>query len=122
MDTESNYCFGEGGAGTFSDGKLFSRSKKRGQMQRVMEWFHYFGADDTVLYETHAHIGSDRLPAIIRSMRERIIDCGGEVHFSTILDGALWNELNKKRVPTILAIGHSAHDTYRMLNREGVQI
>ncbi len=122
MDTESNYCFGEGGAGTFSDGKLFSRSKKRGQMQRVMEWFHYFGADDTVLYETHAHIGSDRLPAIIRSMRERIIDCGGEVHFSTILDGALWNEQNKKRVPTILAIGHSAHDTYRMLNREGVQM
>ncbi|MBR1515243.1 MAG: FAD-binding protein [Paludibacteraceae bacterium] len=122
IDTESNYCFGEGGAGTFSDGKLFSRSKKRGSMQRVMEWFHYFGADDTVLYETHAHIGSDRLPAIIRSMRERIIACGGEVHFSTLLDSSLWNELNKKQIPTILAIGHSAHDTYRLLAREGVQL
>ena len=122
LDSESNYCFGEGGAGTFSDGKLFSRSKKRGEMQRVMEWFHHFGAADTVLYETHAHIGSDRLPAIIRNMRETIVACGGEVRFSTLLDLPLWNELNRKRIPTILAIGHSAHDTYRLLCREGVRM
>ena len=83
LNTESNYCFGEGGAGTFSDGKLFSRSKKRGNMQRVMELFHYFGAPDSVLYEAHAHIGSDRLPAIIRAMRECILAHGGEIHFET---------------------------------------
>jgi hypothetical protein len=70
LNPESNYCFGEGGAGTFSDGKLFSRSKKRGNMQRVMELFHFFGAPDTVLYEAHAHIGSDKLPTIIKRMRE----------------------------------------------------
>lgn len=122
LDTESNYCFGEGGAGTFSDGKLFSRSKKRGSMQRVMEWFHHFGADDTVLYETHAHIGSDRLPAIIRTIRETIIALGGEVYFSTLLDSSLWSEWSKKRLPSILAIGHSAHDTYRLLSREGVRM
>lgn len=122
LNTESNYCFGEGGAGTFSDGKLFSRSKKKGAMQRVMEWFHHFGASEQVLYETHAHIGSDRLPSIIRNMRDRIIDCGGEVHFSTLLDSGLWRELNTKGTPTILATGHSAHDTYRMLYRDGVQM
>ena len=83
LNPESNYCFGEGGAGTFSDGKLFSRSKKRGNMQRVMELFHYFGAPDTVLYEAHAHIGSDKLPGIIKRMRECIIEHGGEIHFET---------------------------------------
>ncbi|MBR6830243.1 MAG: FAD-dependent monooxygenase, partial [Paludibacteraceae bacterium] len=77
LNPESNYCFGEGGAGTFSDGKLFSRSKKRGNMQRVMELFHYFGAPDTVLYEAHAHIGSDKLPGIIKRMRETILEKGG---------------------------------------------
>ena len=83
LNPESNYCFGEGGAGTFSDGKLFSRSKKRGNMQRVMELFHYFGAPDTVLYEAHAHIGSDKLPGIIKKMRETILEKGGEIHFET---------------------------------------
>lgn len=120
LNPESNYCFGEGGAGTFSDGKLFSRSKKRGDMQRVMEWFHYFGASDTVLYETHAHIGSDRLPQIIRRIREAICERGGEVHFSTPMDLALWNEWKRAQRPVILAIGHSAHDTYRMLHAEQV--
>lgn len=122
LNTESNYCFGEGGAGTFSDGKLFSRSKKRGSMQQVMEWFHFFGAEDTVLYETHAHIGSDRLPSVIRSMRECIVEHGGEVHFSTCLDQALWNELAHRQQPTLLAIGHSAHDTYRLLDSNGVTL
>ena len=136
LNPESNYCFGEGGAGTFSDGKLFSRSKKRGNMQRVMELFHYFGAPDTVLYEAHAHIGSDKLPGIIKRMRECIIEHGGEIHFETKIESL--KNLTAKRsnseavcalsaegglslaTPTILAIGHSAHDTYRMLVDEGV--
>ena len=139
LNPESNYCFGEGGAGTFSDGKLFSRSKKRGNMQRVMEIFHYFGAPDTVLYEAHAHIGSDKLPTIIKRMRECIIEHGGEIHFETKIESlknlTAEGGLTAKRsyskavlqrsglsldVPTILAIGHSAHDTYRMLATEGV--
>ena len=141
LNPESNYCFGEGGAGTFSDGKLFSRSKKRGNMQRVMELFHYFGAPDTVLYEAHAHIGSDKLPGIIKRMRECILAHGGEIHFETKIESL--KNLSAKRsfseavlkcngltgeaslslaVPTILAIGHSAHDTYRMLAAEGVRL
>ena len=139
LNPESNYCFGEGGAGTFSDGKLFSRSKKRGNMQRVMEIFHYFGAPDTVLYEAHAHIGSDKLPGIIKKMRECIIAHGGEIHFETCIkslksltaEGGLtakrsYSEAVLQRsglslaTPIILAIGHSAHDTYRMLAAEGV--
>jgi hypothetical protein len=114
LDKDSNYCFGEGGAGTFSDGKLFSRSKKRGDMQRVMELFHFFGAPDTVLYEAHAHIGSDRLPIIIRNMRECLLRHGAEFRFGTCFDRL------DPSVPTILAIGHSAHDTYRFLDSEGV--
>lgn len=153
---ESNYCFGEGGAGTFSDGKLFSRSKKRGNMQRVMEIFHFHGANDSILYEAHAHIGSDRLPAIIRHMRETIISCGGEIHFGEKLtairrlpDGKIQLETTPSSLETnpqgaktfgtsgtlrtfetrpntyicsdvILAIGHSAHDTYRMLAESGI--
>ena len=117
LNPESNYCFGEGGAGTFSDGKLFSRSKKRGNMQRVMELFHYFGAPDTVLYEAHAHIGSDKLPTIIKRMRECILEHGGEIHFETCV-----TSLKNFKLPTILAIGHSAHDTYRMLAEEGVAL
>ena len=138
LNPESNYCFGEGGAGTFSDGKLFSRSKKRGNMQRVMELFHFFGAPDTVLYEAHAHIGSDKLPTIIKNIRECILAHGGEIHFETKVESL--KNLSAKRsvsetvcslsgeaglslaVPTILAIGHSAHDTYRMLAAEGVTL
>lgn len=118
LNEESNYCFGEGGAGTFSDGKLFSRSKKRGNMQRVMELFHYFGANDGVLYEAHAHIGSDKLPGVIKNMRECILAHGGEIRFGTRIDSLepFGDE------PVILAIGHSAHDTYRMLAREGVKL
>ena len=130
LNPESNYCFGEGGAGTFSDGKLFSRSKKRGNMQRVMELFHYFGAKDNVLYEAHAHIGSDKLPSIIRAMRECIIAHGGEIHFETCVDKSLFHNLStpslrgagESHPPIILSIGHSAHDTYRMLLEEGVAL
>lgn len=129
LNPESNYCFGEGGAGTFSDGKLFSRSKKRGNMQRVMELFHFFGAPDTVLYEAHAHIGSDKLPTIIKNMRECIIAHGGEIHFDTkveslksFLTSPKGEEKGETVTPVILAIGHSAHDTYRMLAAEGVKL
>jgi len=127
---ESNYCFGEGGAGTFSDGKLFSRSKKRGNMQRVMELFHHHGAADSVLYEAHAHIGSDRLPAIIRSMREAILAHGGELRFEEkmqgirrLADGRIELTTDKGTYAAhdvILAIGHSAHDTYRLLAESGI--
>ena len=120
LNPESNYCFGEGGAGTFSDGKLFSRSKKRGNMQRVMELFHYFGAPDTVLYEAHAHIGSDKLPGIIKRMRECILAHGGEIHFETKIESL--TPYTVHHTPIILAIGHSAHDTYRMLAAEGVKL
>ena len=119
FNPESNYCFGEGGAGTFSDGKLFSRSKKRGNMQRVMELFHHFGAADTVLYEAHAHIGSDKLPRIIQNMRECILAHGGEIHFNSRFDHFQFDNLH---TPTILAIGHSAHDTYQMLDSLGVTL
>ena len=140
LNAESNYCFGEGGAGTFSDGKLFSRSKKRGNMQRVMELFHHFGGDDRLLYEAHAHIGSDKLPTIIRRMRECILEHGGEIHFSTCVDESLFRNLiansqypitdsrypisdNRKPIlGIILAIGHSAHDTYHMLHANGVAL
>ncbi len=156
MVVDSNYCFGEGGAGTFSDGKLFSRSKKRGNMQRVMELFHYHGATDAVLYETHAHIGSDKLPQIIRDMRETIIRHGGQVLFGEKMDAPLLSQASqppKSDTPksrgffgdpvgsgrcivgirtasgkeiqgeaVILAIGHSAHDTYQMLHDSGVRL
>ena len=125
LNPESNYCFGEGGAGTFSDGKLFSRSKKRGNMQRVMELFHYFGAPDTVLYEAHAHIGSDKLPTIIKNIRECILAHGGEIHFETKIESLSQIKNQKSQItnsPIILAIGHSAHDTYRMLAAEGVAL
>ncbi len=138
FNPESNYCFGEGGAGTFSDGKLFSRSKKRGNMQRVMELFHHFGAPDTVLYEAHAHIGSDKLPRIIQNMRECILAHGGEIHFNLRFEDLRFlislqsndllrcmgdlgvSDLGFSECPLILAIGHSAHDTYRMLDKAGV--
>ena len=139
LNAESNYCFGEGGAGTFSDGKLFSRSKKRGNMQRVMELFHHFGGDDRLLYEAHAHIGSDKLPTIIRRMRECILEHGGEIHFSTYVDEQLFRSLiansqypiggtpsnsplGRPLLGVILSIGHSAHDTYHMLHAYGVAL
>ena len=122
LNPESNYCFGEGGAGTFSDGKLFSRSKKRGNMQRVMELFHFFGAPDTVLYEAHAHIGSDKLPTIIKNIRECILAHGGEIPFDTKVESLSTFNFQLSTTPIILAIGHSAHDTYRMLAAEGVAL
>jgi hypothetical protein len=81
INPESNYCFGEGGAGTYSDGKLYTRSSKRGDINRVLNLFVHFGADENILYEAHPHIGTNKLPAIITLMRKCIIDCGGEFHF-----------------------------------------
>lgn len=130
---ESNYCFGEGGAGTFSDGKLFSRSKKRGNIQRILELFHFHGAADTILYEAHPHIGSDKLPQIIKNMRQTILEHGGEIHFNTRVSEILLHEDTVSGCRTadgetytarnlILATGHSAHDIYSMLHAAGIQL
>lgn len=133
FNEESNYCFGEGGAGTFSDGKLYSRSKKRGDIHRIFELFHYHGASDNILYEAHPHIGSDKLPSIIRHMRETIIACGGEIQFNTRMTSLLITDGTIKGCTVsdgrafhadklLLAIGHSAHDTYEALHRQGVTL
>ncbi len=132
VDPESNYSFGEGGAGAFSDGKLFTRSKKRGNVEKVLRVFCQFGASTDILVDAHPHIGTDRLPRIIENMRNQIIASGGEVHFGTrvteiIVDG---NETKGVRCQTgetflgqvILATGHSARDTYRQLRAQGIDI
>jgi uncharacterized FAD-dependent dehydrogenase len=130
LNTDSNYCFGEGGAGTFSDGKLYTRSKKRGNLQRIFEIFHYHGAQDEILYEAHPHIGSDRLPEVIKNIRKTIIECGGEVLFDKKVTDFIIEENKIKGVKTadgdifnssavILATGHSARDIYETLyNKE----
>lgn len=131
LNPESNYCFGEGGAGTFSDGKLYTRSKKRGDNRRALERLHFHGASDSILYEAHPHIGSDRLPAIIASIRDAIRRAGGEVRFETRADGFVIRNRRVTGVTTrqgdtidgravILATGHSARDMYELLHRENV--
>lgn len=139
VDPNSNYCFGEGGAGTFSDGKLYTRSNKRGDIRKVLHQFVQFGADDSILIESHAHIGSDKLPRIIEAMRNCIIDHGGEVHFNTRavdfikLDNGNWSVLcekidaDKEKISfeapnVILATGHSARDIYELFNKKGWEI
>lgn len=133
VNPESNYCFGEGGAGTFSDGKLYTRSKKRGNVQRVLDILVQFGATEEILIDNHPHIGTNRLPKIIGKMRETIIECGGEVHFDSrlsgleIVGGKLKSiEINgKEKWPVkalILATGHSARDIFRLLQQEKVEI
>lgn len=135
VDPESNYSFGEGGAGTFSDGKLFTRSKKRGDNEAIMQLLVQFGAKPEILSESHPHIGSDRLPAIIKNIREKIIECGGEVRFNSKVDrlilenlpdgklkstGVILSNGEELRGDVILAIGHSARDTIRNLYKQGV--
>lgn len=132
IDPDSNYAFGEGGAGTFSDGKLFTRSKKRGDYNRALQRLVYHGATEEILYEAHPHIGSDRLPRIIADMRRQIVECGGEFHFNsrvtglTIKDGrTVGIEVGDKRIDgaaVIVATGHSAHDIYTMLHLSGVRL
>jgi uncharacterized FAD-dependent dehydrogenase len=133
VNPESNYCFGEGGAGTYSDGKLYTRSVKRGNVQRILQLFHHFGADGNILYEAHPHIGTNKLPHIITAIREQIIACGGEVLFNTKLTDIL---LDKDRITgiqtangdtihcntIILATGHSARDVFTLLHSKQIAI
>ena len=133
INPESNYCFGEGGAGTYSDGKLYTRSTKRGNVQRILDLFVRFGADENILFEAHPHIGTNKLPAIIASMREYIIACGGEIHFSKKLinwsaDKSAITEIQTadgesfRADAVILATGHSARDLFVLLNEKKVLI
>lgn len=133
LNEESNYCFGEGGAGTYSDGKLYTRSKKRGNIDRVLELFCHFGAQDEIRYDAHPHIGTNKLPQIIEAMREMILSCGGEIHFNSKLTdlelsfGVVRSiQINTtQQVPVqhlVLATGHSARDIYELLYRKQVFI
>lgn len=133
LNTDSNYCFGEGGAGTFSDGKLYTRSKKRGDISRILEIFYLHGADEAILYEAHPHIGSDRLPHIITAIRKTITDSGGIFVFNTrvadigMADGMITHFLtqNNEKITGkafLLATGHSARDMYYLLNGKGITI
>lgn len=132
VDENSNYCFGEGGAGTYSDGKLYTRSKKRGDVSRILGILHQHGASEDILVDAHPHIGSDKLPDIIKNIRRTIEQCGGEVHFNTKMDHLIVEDNEVKGLVTsegqsfygnvILATGHSARDVYRMLEREGVSL
>lgn len=132
VDPDSNYCFGEGGAGAYSDGKLYTRSKKRGSVEKILNIFVQHGAKEDILVDAHPHIGTDRLPQVIRGMRNTILRCGGEVRFGTrveslVLDGNRVTGVvtaRDERVdgPVILATGHSARDVYRFLDRAGIAI
>ena len=132
VDPESNYCFGEGGAGAYSDGKLYTRSKKRGSIEKILHVFCQHGASTNILADAHPHIGTDKLPRVIENMRNTIIRCGGEVHFQTKMTqlllqksqgvGILTADGREWRGPVILATGHSARDVYRYLAGSGVEI
>ena len=137
VDPESNYCFGEGGAGAYSDGKLYTRSKKRGNVNKILNVFCQHGASTSILADAHPHIGTDKLPRVIENMRNTIIKCGGEVHFQTkmtrlvvegervtgveAVDLKTGGELTF-RGPVILATGHSARDVYRLLVESNIHI
>ncbi len=129
VDEESNYSFGEGGAGAYSDGKLYTRSKKRGNVEKILNVFCQFGASTNILVDAHPHIGTDKLPAVIEAMRNQVIKSGGEVHFQTKMTGLITD--NGKVIgvrageleyygPVILATGHSARDVYRYLAEAGI--
>ncbi len=145
VDSESNYCFGEGGAGAYSDGKLYTRSKKRGNTEKILNVFCQHGASTAILADAHPHIGTDRLPKVIEAMRNTIIRCGGEVHFQTrmtrlIIDNSttgrvvgveavannpqssMFNLQSEFRGPVILATGHSARDVYRYLSEAKIEV
>ena len=132
VDAESNYSFGEGGAGAYSDGKLYTRSKKRGNTDRILQIFVQHGASPSILSDAHPHIGTDRLPRVIENMRGTILRCGGEVHFQTkmtefVLEkgrvcGIIAGGQEMRASAVILATGHSARDVYRYLAATGVDI
>ena len=133
VNEDSNYCFGEGGAGTYSDGKLYTRSKKRGDIDRILEILVGFGATPDIMVEAHPHIGTNKLPQIMQDMREKILSCGGIVMFETrVTDFVIKNNEMQGVVlrngdvisatKVILATGHSARDIYELLHRKGVHI
>ena len=132
VDPESNYSFGEGGAGAYSDGKLYTRSKKRGNVDKILNVFCQHGASTSILVDAHPHIGTDKLPRVIENMRNTIIECGGEVHFQTRMDALIIENDEVKGIetntgktflgPVILATGHSARDVYRWLAANNVTI
>jgi uncharacterized FAD-dependent dehydrogenase len=132
INPESNYCFGEGGAGAFSDGKLYTRSKKRGSVAKILNVFCQHGASEKILIDAHPHIGTNKLPIIVKNIRERIIASGGKVYFNMRVDSLVIDNDEVKGVethtgekfygPVILATGHSARDIYYMLNRQRVKI
>ena len=131
VDPESNYCFGEGGAGAYSDGKLYTRSKKRGNVEKILNVFCQHGASLDILCDAHPHIGTDKLPRVIEAMRNTIIRCGGEVHFETRMDSLIISGDKVEGIvcgdkvfhgPVILATGHSARDVYRYLHASGIEI
>lgn len=132
VDAESNYSFGEGGAGAYSDGKLYTRSKKRGNTEKILNVFCQHGANTSILVDAHPHIGTDKLPAVIENMRHTILRCGGEVHFETRMDalviehgtvcGIETHTGEVFRGPVILATGHSARDVYRWLATAGITL
>lgn len=132
VDPESNYSFGEGGAGAYSDGKLYTRSKKRGSVDKILNVFCQHGASTSILSDAHPHIGTDKLPRVIENMRNTIISCGGEVHFQTRMDAVIMKGNKVEGIetstgetflgPVILATGHSARDVYRYLADNGIEI
>lgn len=132
VDENSNYSFGEGGAGAYSDGKLYTRSKKRGSVDRILQIFNQFGASENILIDAHPHIGSDKLPAVIKVMRQQILKSGGDVRFSTRVTGLKMDGMSVVGAvcedglefdgPVILATGHSARDVYRMLEGLNIEI
>ena len=133
INAESNYCFGEGGAGTYSDGKLYTRSSKRGDIDRILNLFVQFGAEDTIRYQSHPHIGTNKLPQIITAMRQQITDCGGEFLFEKKVVDFIIQDQKIRSVKTfdgncfdadafILATGHSARDIFELLHQKQILI
>lgn len=132
IDPNSNYSFGEGGAGAYSDGKLYTRSKKRGSVNRILGILYQHGASENILIDAHPHIGSDKLPLIIEKIRHTIIECGGEVHFNSLVTqlkihdnevlGVKCADEAEYDGPVILATGHSARDVYSMLNEDNIKL
>ena len=133
VNPESNYCFGEGGAGTYSDGKLYTRSNKRGDIDRILNLFVHFGAEEKILYEAHPHIGTNKLPHIITAMRQTIIDCGGQFLFNKKVVDFVVDKDDIKKVITadeekfsgdaiILATGHSARDIFELLHQKNILV
>lgn len=133
VNPESNYCFGEGGAGTYSDGKLYTRSSKRGDINRILNIFVHFGATEKILYEAHPHIGTNKLPHIITAIREKIMECGGDVLFEKKVSDLVIEKDKIKGVKTsggetwnadavVLATGHSARDIFTLLHSKKIKI